>query len=52
MLFSIGFMVWMLGLMMGDSELLIVPVAVSLVGLAMMYGGREVLNDEDEIEED
>lgn len=52
MLLQLGFLILSLGVMMGDSELLIVPVTVSLIGLAMMYAGREEVDDENEIDED
>lgn len=47
MLFKIGFVIFSLGVMMGDSENLFVPVAVIGIGAALMYFGREAMVDDE-----
>ena len=40
MFFKIGIIILALGLMMGDSDCLAVPVATILIGAAMVYLGK------------
>ena len=46
MLCKLGFVIFSLGVMMADSASLIIPITVALVGAAMIFAGREDLDDD------
>ena len=45
MLYKIGLVIFSLGVMMGDSDNLIIPVVVIAIGAAMVYFGKEGRGD-------